>query len=64
MVDKYLPDKRRYKVIFEASKEAGLVGPENLKRRRCDRTADDCGYYITYKNGRTARHEFASKEEC
>jgi hypothetical protein len=62
VVEKYLPNKGRYKVVFEASKEVGLVGPENLKRR--DRTPDDCGYYITYKNGRTTRIEFASKEEC
>jgi len=62
VVKKYLPDKGRYKVIFEASKEAGLVGPQSLKRR--DRTPDDCGYYITYKNGRTTRHDFASKEDC
>jgi ankyrin repeat protein len=62
VVNKYLPDRDRYKVIFEVSKEVGLVGPENLKRR--DRTPDDCGYYISYKNGSTTRHEFASKEEC
>ena len=62
VVEKHLPDKGRYKVIFEASKEVGLVGPENLVRR--DRTPDDCGYFINYKNGRTARHDFESKEEC
>lgn len=62
VVEKYLHDKGRYKVIFESSKEVGLVGPQNLKRR--DRTPDDCGYYLIYKNGRTTRHEFASKEEC
>ena len=62
VVEKYLPNKHRYKVIFEISKEVGLVGPENLKRR--DRTPDDCGYYISYKNGRTARRDFDSKEEC
>lgn len=39
VVDKFMPNKGRYKVTFEASKEAGLVGPENLKRR--DRTPDD-----------------------
>ena len=49
VVEKYLPDKGRYKVTFETSKEVGLVGPENLKRR--DRTPSDCGYYITYGNG-------------
>jgi hypothetical protein len=62
VVEKYLPEKGRYKVIFEMSKEMGLVGPQNLKRR--DRTPDDCGYYITYKKGSFTRHEFASKEEC
>ena len=62
VVEKYLADKGRYKVVFEASKEMGLVGPENLKRR--DRTPEDCGYYITYKNGRTTRHDIHSKEEC
>ena len=62
VVEKYLPNKGRYKVVFEASKEAGLVGPQSIKRR--DRTIDDCGYYITFKNGRFSRHDFASKEEC
>ena len=62
VVEKYLPDKGRYKVTFGTSQEVGLVGPDNLVRR--DRTPDDCGYYITYKNGRYNRHEFASKEEC
>ena len=61
VVEKFLPDKGRYKVIFEASKEVGLVGPENIVRR--DRTPDDCGYYISYANGKTTRHDFASKEE-
>ena len=62
LVENYLPTKGRYKVVFETLQEMGLVGPQNLKRR--DRTPDDCGYYISYKNGRTTRHEFASKEEC
>ena len=60
VVEKYLTEKSRYKVIFEKSKEVGLVGPQNLKRR--DRTPDDCGYYITFKNGRFDRRDFASKE--
>ena len=62
VVEKYLPEKGRYKVVFEMSKEVGLVGPDNLKR--CDRTPDDCGYYITYENGRSSRHDFALREEC
>ena len=62
VVEKYLASKGRYKVVFAASGEVGLVGPENLKRR--DRTPNDCGYYISYANGRTTRIEFASKEEC
>ena len=59
IIEKYLPDKGRYKVTFETSKETGLVGPENLRRR--DRTPDDCGYYITFENGRTKRHDFCFK---
>ena len=39
VVEKYLPDKGRYKVTFETSGEVGLVGAENLKRR--DRSPND-----------------------
>jgi len=62
VVEKYIAKKERYKVIFEGSGNAALVGPNNLKRR--DRTPLDCGYYITFKNGRMSRREFATKEEC
>ena len=61
VVEKYIAKKERYKVIFEGSGDAALVGPNNLKRR--DRTPLDCGYYITFKNG-MSRREFATKEEC
>ena len=44
------------------SKEVLIIGPKNLKRR--DRTPQDCGYYIEFKNGRTIRHDFDSNEEC
>ena len=50
------------KIIFEGSGNAALVGPNNLKRR--DRTPLDCGYYISFKNGRVSRQDFATKEEC
>jgi len=62
VVEKYITKKDKYKIIFEGSGNAALVGPNNLKRR--DRTPLDCGYYITFKNGRVSRREFASKEEC
>lgn len=62
VVQKYIPGKERYKIIFEESGEAALVTPQNLKRR--DRTPNDCGYYITWKKGRYKRHNFATKEEC
>ena len=62
VVEKYIAKKERYKVIFEGSGNAALVGPNNLKRR--DRTPLDCGYYITFKNGRMSRREFTTKEEC
>ena len=61
VVEKYLPKKGKYKIVFETTKEVGMVSPQRLKRR--DRTPDDCGYYISYKNGSTTRHDFASKEE-
>jgi len=62
VVEKYIAKKDKYKIIFEGSGNAALVGPNNLKRR--DRTPLDCGYYITFKNGRVTRREFATKEEC
>ena len=62
VVEKYITKKDRYKIIFEGSGNAALVGPNNLKRR--DRTPLDCGYYITFKNGKMSRREFATKEEC
>ena len=62
VVEKYIAKKERYKIIFEGSGNAALVGPNNLKRR--DRIPLDCGYYITFKNGRMSRREFATKEEC
>jgi len=62
VVEKYITKKNKYKIIFEESGNAALVGPDNLKRR--DRTPLDCGYYISFKNGRMSRREFATKEEC
>jgi len=63
VVEKYIAKKDRYKIIFEGgSGNAALVGPSNLKRR--DRTPLDCGYYISFKNGKMSRREFATKEEC
>ena len=62
VVEKYIAKKDKYKIKFEGSGNAALVGPNNLKRR--DRTPLDCGYYITFKKGRMSRREFATKEEC
>ena len=62
VVEKYIAKKDKYKIVFEGSGDAALVGPNNLKRR--DRTPLDCGYYISFKNGRMSRREFATKEEC
>ena len=62
VVEKYIAKKDKYKIIFEGSGNAALVGPNNLKRR--DRTPFDCGYYISFINGRMSRREFATSEEC
>ena len=50
VVEKYITKKEKYKIIFEGSGNAALVGPNNLKRR--DRTPLDCGYYISFENGK------------
>ena len=63
VVDEFLPDTNQYKVTLENKTKGVLVlSPDNLKRR--DRTPQDCGYYIEYKNGRTIRHDFDSSEDC
>ena len=63
VADEYLPDSNQYKVTLDTkSKEVLVLGPDNLKRR--DRTPQDCGYYIEFKNGRTIRHDFDSSEDC
>ncbi|EJK45746.1 hypothetical protein THAOC_35623 [Thalassiosira oceanica] len=63
LVDEYLPDGNQYKVTLETKcKEVLILGPDNLKRR--DRTPQDCGYYIEFKNGRAIRHDFDSSEDC
>ena len=63
VVDECLPDSNQYKATLETkSKEVLVLGPDNLKRR--DRTPQDCGYYVEFKNGRTIRHDFDSSEDC
>jgi len=63
VADEYLPASDQYRVTLETkTKEALLLGPSNLKRR--DRTPEDCGYYIEFKNGRAVRHDFDSSEDC
>ena len=63
VADEYLPNSNHYKVTLETKSKEGLViSPDNLKRR--DRTPQDCGYYIEFKNGRTIRHVFDSSEDC
>ncbi|EJK72654.1 hypothetical protein THAOC_05793, partial [Thalassiosira oceanica] len=63
VADEYLPTSNQYKVTLETkSKEVLVLSPDNLKRR--DRTPQDCGYYVEFKNGRTVRHDFDSSEDC
>ena len=63
VADEYLLNSNQYKVTLETkSKEVLVLGPQNLKRR--DRTPQDCGYYIEFRNGRTVRHDFDSSEDC
>ncbi|EJK67307.1 hypothetical protein THAOC_11680 [Thalassiosira oceanica] len=63
VADEYLPGSDQYRVTLETkSREALILDPENLRRR--DRTPQDCGYYIEFRNGRTIRHDFDSSEDC
>ncbi|EJK69757.1 hypothetical protein THAOC_08951 [Thalassiosira oceanica] len=63
VADVYLPVSNQYRVTLETkSKEALILDPDNLRRR--DRTPQDCGYYIEFKNVRTIRHDFDSSEDC
>ncbi|EJK63662.1 hypothetical protein THAOC_15668 [Thalassiosira oceanica] len=63
VADEYLPGSNQYRVTLETkSKEALILDPENLRRR--DRTPQDCGYYIGFRNGRTIRHDFDLNEDC
>merc|ERR1711862_765855 len=62
VADEYLPNTDQYKVTVESSKELLTMTPINLKRH--DRTPNDCGYFVEFKNGRTIRHDFATQEEC
>ena len=63
VADEYLPNSNQYKVTLETKgKEVLVLDPDNLMRR--DRTPQDCGYYIEFKNGRTIRHDFDSSEDC
>ncbi|EJK69160.1 hypothetical protein THAOC_09616 [Thalassiosira oceanica] len=63
VADEYLPGSNQYRVTLETkSKESLILDPENLNRR--DRTPQDCGYYIDFRNGRTIRHDFDSNEDC
>ena len=63
VADQYLPDSNKYRVTLETKrKEVLILSTDNLKRR--DRTPQDCGYYIEFKNGRTVRHDFDSSGDC
>ena len=63
VAEAFFPVNNQYKVTLETkSKEVLVLGPDNLKRR--DRTPQDCGYYIEFKNGRTTRHDFDSSADC
>ena len=63
VADEYLPGSNEYKVTLETiGKDVLVLSPNNLKRR--DRTPQDCGYYIEFRNGRTIQHDFDSSEDC
>mmetsp|Transcript_20210 Transcript_20210/g.47493 ORF Transcript_20210/g.47493 Transcript_20210/m.47493 type:complete len:410 (+) Transcript_20210:364-1593(+) len=63
VVEEYRKGRDEYIVTLESGRKESLtISGANLKRR--DRTPDDCGYCVEFKNGRAVRHEFDSSEEC
>jgi len=62
VADVHLPETDEYKVRMEHTPEELVIGHMNLKRR--DRTPQDPGHYIEFKDGKVTRREFKSNEEC
>jgi len=62
VADVYLPETDEYECRMEHTGEELVIGQKNLKRR--DRTPQDPGYYIEFKDGKSTRREFKSNEEC
>ncbi|EJK69960.1 hypothetical protein THAOC_08730, partial [Thalassiosira oceanica] len=62
VVEEYIEISDQYKVTMEFTNEVLLLGSVNLKRR--DRTPQDPGYHVEYKNNRLIRRDFKSNEEC
>ena len=62
VVDEYVKESDQYKVMMEFTDEVLLLGVDNLKRR--DRSPQDPGYYVEYKNNRLIRRDFKSNEDC
>ena len=62
VADAYLSETDFYECKMEHTGEELAIGHKNLKRR--DRTPQDPGYYIEFKDGKLTRREFKSNEEC
>ena len=62
VADVHLPETDEYEVRLEHTPEELVIGHKNLKRR--DRTPQDPGYYVEFKDGKVTRREFKSNEEC
>ena len=62
VVEECIQESNQYKVVMEFTNEVLLLDTDNLKRR--DRTPQDPGYYVEWKNNRLIRRDFKSNEEC
>ena len=62
VVQEYIEKSNQYKVTMEFTNEELLLGADHLERR--DRTQQDPGYYVEWKNNRLIRRDFESNDEC
>ena len=62
VVEEHIKESDQYKVTMEFTNEVLLLAGDNIKRR--DRTPQDPGYYVEWKNNRLTRRDFKSNEEC
>jgi len=62
VAEKYFPDKDKYKIVMEGTKEKFLLSANHLKRR--DRTPRDCGYFLIFNGVDTRGSNMFTEIPC